>query len=123
MDLFSADFTSYAWNFTKVPFDLLLLLQSSRRELVSLIQDIAITINDWCASAEGQFDTERQQALLKGYQGIRKLTDQENELLPAFQQFAALRFTLTRLLSGGKDSPLKDPEEFLRITRQLPLPS
>ncbi|HIG42102.1 MAG: homoserine kinase [bacterium] len=84
-----------------------------------LVQDIAITINDWCTSPEGDFDAERQDALLKGYHRVRELTKKEKEQLPGFQQFAALRFILTRLLSGGDNDPLKDPEEILRIARQL----
>ena len=84
-----------------------------------LMQDIAITINDWCAKTDGSFDDARQTALLDGYQTIRHLTDFELESLSTFQRFAALRFTLTRLISGEDGSPLKDPEEFLRIVRLL----
>ena len=83
-----------------------------------LIQDIAITINDWCTTPNGQFDDERRNALLAGYQSQRKLTQTELDLMTLFQQFAALRFLLTRYISG-EETPLKDPEEFLRVVRHL----
>lgn len=84
-----------------------------------LVQDIAIIINDWCTLPDGRFDPARQAAVLEGYQRVRRLTRKENKCLSDFKQFAALRFILTRLISGDDDSPLKDPEELLRIARQL----
>ena len=85
-----------------------------------LVQDIAITINDWCTDETGTMDAARAGALLAGYESVRTLTEAERKQLPAFQRAGAMRFILTRLLSGGEGTPLKDPEEFLRIARQLP---
>lgn len=84
-----------------------------------LVQDIAITMNDWCTDADGQVDADRADALLAGYESARPLTEAERQWLPAFQRVGAMRFILTRLISGGDDAPLKDPEEFLRIARHL----
>jgi len=84
-----------------------------------LIQDIAITINDWCFKPQGEPNEELERALIEGYQTVRKITNSELQYLVTFQQFAALRFVLTRLISGEKEKPLKDPEEFLRIARRL----
>ncbi|MEX1237462.1 MAG: homoserine kinase [Pseudomonadales bacterium] len=84
-----------------------------------LVQDIAITINDWCMTAEGLTDRARMTALISGYESIRKLTNEESRTLSLFRRNAALRFTLTRLLSGDEGDHLKDPEEFLKIARSL----
>lgn len=82
-----------------------------------LIQDVAITINDWCTTASGNLDSARYSALLKGYESVRSLTPMEREQLSAFRRCGAMRFVLTRLLSGNEGGHLKDPEEFLRIAR------
>lgn len=84
------------------------------------IQDIAVTVNDWCKTSSGQIDDSLKASLLEGYQSERKITEEEGKHLPLFQQFAALRFALTRFLSGTEDAPLKDPYEILTILRQLP---
>ena len=84
-----------------------------------LVQDIAITMNDWCVTATGNTCQARRQALLKGYQSVRVLEDQEKNCLIDFQLFAALRFSLTRFLSGDENNPLKDPQELINIARKL----
>jgi homoserine kinase type II len=84
-----------------------------------LAQDIAITINDWCMTSEGLTDNDRMAALLSGYESVRPLTTQERRHLPLFRRNAAMRFILTRLLSGDEEGHLKDPEEFLKIARSL----
>ena len=85
----------------------------------SLIQDLAITVNDWCSDSNGQMDSRRKNSLIAGYESVRSLTLEERGALIAFQRVGALRFVLTRLLSGEGDAHLKDPEEFLRIARRL----
>jgi homoserine kinase type II len=85
-----------------------------------LIQDIAVTINDWCKTSSGLIDETLKSCLLEGYQSQRKLSLEENNHLPIFQQIAALRFSLTRILSGPEEAPLKNPNEFLNILRKLP---
>ncbi|MEJ6685116.1 MAG: homoserine kinase [SAR86 cluster bacterium] len=85
----------------------------------NLIQDLAITVNDWCSDSNGQIDSRRKHSLIEGYESVRPLTSEEREALTSFQRVGALRFILTRLLSGEGDAYLKDPEEFLRIARQL----
>ncbi|MBD3648400.1 MAG: homoserine kinase [Pseudomonadales bacterium] len=84
-----------------------------------LVQDLAISLNDWCSTDTGDMDPELIDAMIEGYEYVRSLTLQERELLPDFQRAAALRFVLTRLLSGEEGGHLKDPEEFLRIARSL----
>ena len=84
-----------------------------------LIQDLAIAINDWCMTQQGTIDEGLRDSLLKGYESMRKLTEFEMDALPMFQRFAALRFLLTRFISGEDDTPLKDPHEFLRLIKNL----
>ena len=84
-----------------------------------LIQDIAVTINDWCKTTSGEIDETLKRCLIAGYQSVRMLSVDEENHLPLFQQIAALRFSLTRLLSGSEEAPLKDPREFLNILRKL----
>ena len=79
-----------------------------------LVQDIAIAINDWCPLAGPS-----QEALLKGYESVRLLTPGEVSALPKFRTFAAMRFSLTRLLGGRSDNPVKNPREFLDLLAKL----
>ena len=84
-----------------------------------LLQDIAVAINDWCRAADAvAVDESRKEALLKGYEAKRALTARERDLLVPMQKTSALRFALTRLLSG--DPPKKDPGEMLRLASSLP---
>ncbi|HAK50593.1 MAG TPA: homoserine kinase [Gammaproteobacteria bacterium] len=83
------------------------------------VQDIAITINDWCREDATNISETRRTALIEGYSKKRELTEMELEHLPAFQTFSAARFALTRLISGDQGEYLKDPDEFLDLTREL----
>jgi len=84
-----------------------------------LIQDIAITINDWCKTGSGNIDETHQNSLLRGYESVRKLEDEEREFLPCFQRAGSARFALTRLLGGNNGEYLKDPREFLDLATNL----
>ncbi len=86
-----------------------------------LVQDIAITINDWCRTSSGTLDEHRLGAFLEAYESVRPLETGEREYLPAFQRIACARFSLTRFISGGDGTPLKDPREFLRLIDILPV--
>ena len=83
-----------------------------------LIQDIAITLNDWCCDG-GEDVASKGQALIRGYESIRILENEEHKALPRFREFAAMRFALTRLLAGRTDSPVKNPREFLDLLTRL----
>ena len=84
-----------------------------------LIQDLAISINDWCSDARGMMRENLRDSLIHGYESVRPLETQELAYLPAFQRAGAMRFMLTRFVSDVGDGPLKDPMEFLRISRHL----
>jgi homoserine kinase type II len=62
------------------------------------VLDLAITLNDWAIDkSNNQVMPELHNALLEGYQSIRKLTDAEQHALLIMQQTAALRFWLSRI--------------------------
>ena len=84
-----------------------------------LVQDVAITINDWCRNETGVIAPGHRDALLSGYSGARPLTEIELDHLTLFQTFSAARFSLTRLLSGKPGAYLKDPDEFIKLTKWL----
>ena len=83
------------------------------------VQDIAIAINDWCREDATNISETQRTALIEGYSDKRELTEMELEHLPAFQTFSAARFALTRLITGDGGEYLKDPHEFLDLTRNL----
>ncbi len=59
--------------------------------------DLAVLINSWAFSADGhQFFADRSDALLQGYQSVRRLTTPEKMSLGILCEGAALRFILTR---------------------------
>ncbi|MFN3587579.1 MAG: phosphotransferase, partial [Moraxellaceae bacterium] len=87
--------------------------------------DIAITMNDFCrAWPTDTPDPAREQAFLAGYAGVRALTPDEQQALPAFLAVAAMRFWLSRLdiaacnareERGGEHVTEKDPAEMRRL--------
>jgi len=82
------------------------------------VQDIAISINDWCCEQGADVPT-REKALLTGYTSVRPLELAEQEALPRFREYGAMRFSLTRLLAGRTDNPIKNPREFLDLLDRL----
>jgi len=84
--------------------------------------DIAATLNAWCFETDHAFNVTKGQALLKGYQSARALTESERQALPLLARGAALRFLLTRAydwLHTASDALVsrKDPQEYLRRLR------
>ena len=58
--------------------------------------DLAIGLNAWCFEPDASFNLTKGQALLGGYEEVRRLTSAEVEALPVLARGAALRFLLTR---------------------------
>jgi len=83
-----------------------------------LIYDLAIAINAWCFDKEDNFQDKKYEAIIKGYNSIRKLSKDEEFFLPLLCQAASLRFLLTRLFDWV-NTPIeanvvpKNPQEYI----------
>ena len=85
-----------------------------------LLLDVAITVNDWCADADGGLESERTKALLTAYHAERPFTVAEEQAWPAMLRRAALRFWLSRaydfyLPRKGHLVSTKPPDEYRDI--------
>ena len=63
----------------------------------ALAYDLAIAVNDWCATPEGRIEQERAHAFIAGYETLRPLESFERGLWPVMLRRAALRTWLGRL--------------------------
>ena len=83
--------------------------------------DLAICLNAWCFEPDGSFNLTKGQAMLAGYQGVRRLGSSEVEALPVLCRGAALRFMLTRLVDWLNVPPgaLVRPKDPLEYDRKL----
>lgn len=84
-----------------------------------LAYDLAIALSAWGFDAEGRELPGAVQAFRDGYESVRPLTPAEAEALPRLGEFAAIRFTLTRLRDRIFHDPAnlvtpKDPAAFVR---------
>ena len=88
----------------------------------SFAYDVAICLNAWCFEIDASFNLTKGQAMLAGYQSVRRLEPQEVEALPTLCRGSAMRFMLTRLVDwlnvppGALVRP-KDPLEYFRKLR------
>ena len=84
-----------------------------------LAYDLAVALNAWGFTTEGEPAPERFAAFLKGYEAVRPLTEAEAAALPRLCRGAAARFALTRLHDRLFHDPSwavtpKDPAAFHR---------
>ncbi len=63
----------------------------------ALLYDVAIAVNDWCATPAATLDPERAHAFIEGYREHRPLEAAEARLWPLMLRRAALRTWLGRL--------------------------
>lgn len=87
-----------------------------------LAYDVAICLNAWCFELDNAFNATKARNLLQGYNKVRKLTDEEQRVLPLLARGSALRFLLTRLYDWVHTPPnalvkRKDPQEYLAKLR------
>ena len=87
------------------------------------IYDIAIVINDWCFSENGEnFNKQNCLAILEEYQKFRELSDLEKESLNILLRAAAVRILSTRVHDYIFHPPnavvvKKDPFEYFNILK------
>lgn len=80
--------------------------------------DLAIMLNAWCFLPLGrEFDLTKGRALIQGYESVRKLSNEEKNIMPLLALGAALRFYLTRMTDwlkpdDGAMVTKKDPREY-----------
>jgi homoserine kinase type II len=85
----------------------------------ALAYDLAVCLNAWCFEADGSFNHTKGQAMIAGYEKVRRLEADEVAALPTLCRGSALRFMLTRLVDwlnvppGALVRP-KDPIEYDR---------
>lgn len=83
-----------------------------------MLYDIAISLNDWCSSADGRLQPALANALLAGYARLRRFTATEAQLWPVLLRIACVRFWLSRLIAAqsfaGRDVLIHDPADFER---------
>lgn len=88
----------------------------------ALAYDLAICVNAWCFSKTGAFLPSSAERLLRGYESLRPLSQNERALMGLLCRGAALRFLLTRLYDWLNPAPgalvkPKDPRDYLaRLT-------
>jgi homoserine kinase type II len=78
------------------------------------ITDLATAVNALCFT-DGEFELERFNALVKGYQDVRGLSLVEWDAFPNELRFSALRFTVTRL----KDFYFRSTDHEVRVRKDF----
>ncbi|WP_293368468.1 homoserine kinase [Nevskia sp.] len=86
----------------------------------ALLYDLAVTLNDWCAEADGSLNKAHSAALLSAYRACRPPNETEKAAWPLVLRAAAFRFYLSRLYDWtfpreGDLVHIKDPEPYRRI--------
>lgn len=61
-----------------------------------LAYEIAIGLNCWCFEASGEFNMTKAGQMIRAYDAVRPLSDEEKNALPLLARGGALRFLLTR---------------------------
>lgn len=88
------------------------------------VYDLAITVIDWCVTADARIDYDKARAMTGAYRDIRSVEAPEIRAWPMMLQAACLRWWLARLLDqhfprGGAITQQKDPEVFKRRVQRF----
>ena len=62
--------------------------------------DLAVMLNSWCFELDGAYNVTKGQALIAAYRAAAALSEAEIAALPVLMRGAALRFLLTRSMTG-----------------------
>lgn len=87
-----------------------------------LLYDLAIVINAWCFEQQREFNITKTRGLLREYNNVRPISQDELEALPILCRGSALRFLLTRAhdwlfpVEGALVTP-KNPMEYVKKLR------
>lgn len=119
------------WDFSGDTPRLTGLLDFTEVSVEHYLMDVAITINDFCTTwgnaTDGEsvnFDTEKMDAFVAGYESVRPLTDDEKTALPVMLAYSATIFWLLRLNvihynreqgRTGDDIMVKNPDLMKRL--------
>jgi homoserine kinase type II len=88
----------------------------------SFVYDLAVIINAWAFDENNEFDQNKYNQIIKGYEETKKISAEERSFLKIALVGASLRFLLTRLFDKfntpeGSLVKIKDPQEYLQKTR------
>lgn len=75
-----------------------------------LAYDLSIMMNAWCFEPDGSFNITKSRELIRGYQSVRPLSQDELDAIPVLCRGAAMRFFLTRLydwINTPKDAQVR----------------
>jgi homoserine kinase type II len=83
------------------------------------VYELAILLNAWCFEWGAELNLTKAQLLIRHYQKIRPISDDEMAALPTLCRGAALRFLLTRAYDALHTKPdalvtVKDPMEYVK---------
>ena len=88
----------------------------------ALIYDFAIIVNAWCFDENNNFQQEKFDEMLRGYEEARTFSESEKAFLNIALMGASMRFLLTRMhdkffTPEGSLVKVKDPQEYLEKLR------